>query len=113
MPVPGAGDAGWCELAHARRNFSSQHCVTVMAWPWRPRGVCVPMKVKLFCIFALLLAAASASAEEWKRDFTVGAHPQLRVQANDARIEVRGTGGNTISARVVTDGWRIVPVKCR
>jgi hypothetical protein len=67
------------------------------------------MKLKLFCMFAMLLAAASGSAEEWKRDFTVGAHPQLRVQANDARIEVRGTGGNTISARVVADGWRIGP----
>ncbi len=67
------------------------------------------MNLKLFCILAVMLAAVSVSAEEWKRDFTVGPHPQLRVQTNDARIEVRGAAGNTISARVVADGWRIGP----
>jgi DUF4097 and DUF4098 domain-containing protein YvlB len=67
------------------------------------------MKIKLFCLIGLLLITATASAEEWKRDFTVGAHPQLRVQTNDASIEVRGVSGNTISARVVTDGWHIGP----
>jgi DUF4097 and DUF4098 domain-containing protein YvlB len=65
--------------------------------------------MKLFCVIGLLLVASVASAEEWKRNFTVGAHPQLRVQTNDARIEVHGTAGNTISARVVADGWHIGP----
>jgi hypothetical protein len=67
------------------------------------------MKVKLFCLTVLLLAAASVSAEEWKRDFAVGAHPQLRVQTNDASIDVRGGVGNTISVRVVADGRHIGP----
>jgi DUF4097 and DUF4098 domain-containing protein YvlB len=67
------------------------------------------MKLKLYCLAILLLAAVSASAEEWKRDFTVAAHPQLRVQTNDARIEVHGVSGNTISARVIADGRHIGP----
>jgi DUF4097 and DUF4098 domain-containing protein YvlB len=67
------------------------------------------MKVKVFCVAAILLVALSASAEEWKRDFTVGAHPQLRVQTNDARIEVHGASGNVISAHVIAEGWRIGP----
>lgn len=67
------------------------------------------MKIKLLGLIGLLLIAASVSAEEWKRDFMVGAHPQLRVQTNDAPVEVRGVPGNTISVRVVTDGWHIGP----
>jgi len=67
------------------------------------------MRIKLFCLAILFLTASSLSAEEWKREFTVGAHPVLRVQTNDARIEVRGVPGNTISARVVAEGWHIGP----
>jgi DUF4097 and DUF4098 domain-containing protein YvlB len=67
------------------------------------------MKIKLLCLAGLLLVTAAASAEEWKRDFTVGAHPQLRIQTNDATVEVRGTVGNTISARIVSEGWHIGP----
>ena len=67
------------------------------------------MKIKLFCLTSLLLVAAAVSAEEWKRDFAVGAHPQLRVQTNDASIDVRGGAGNTISVRVVAEGRHIGP----
>jgi DUF4097 and DUF4098 domain-containing protein YvlB len=67
------------------------------------------MKIKLYCFVIFLLAAASLSAEEWKRDFTVGAHPQLRVQTNDAGVEVHGVPGNTISARVIAAGYTIGP----
>jgi len=67
------------------------------------------MKIKLFCLTALLFVAASVSAEEWKRDFTVSAHPQLRVQTNDASVEVHGVPGNTLSARVIAEGRHIGP----
>ncbi len=67
------------------------------------------MNMRVVCVLAFALVAISARAEEWKRDFTVGARPQLRVQTNDARVEVRGVVGNTISARVVTQGWQIGP----
>jgi len=71
------------------------------------------MKLKMVCVAALLLVAVAASAEEWKRDFTVGAHPQLRVQTNDAGVEVRGVAGGasggTIAVRVIAEGRRIGP----
>jgi len=67
------------------------------------------MKLKLTCLAILFFAASSLSAEEWKRDFGVGAHSQLRVQTNDARVEVHGVPGNTISAKVITEGWHIGP----
>lgn len=67
------------------------------------------MKIKVFCLAIFFLAASSLSAEEWKREFAVGAHPVLRVQTNGARIEVHGVPGNTISARVVAEGQRIGP----
>lgn len=67
------------------------------------------MKIKLFFLTVFLLVAASVFAEEWKREFTVGAHPQLRVQTNDASVEVHGVSGNSISARVVAEGRHIGP----
>jgi DUF4097 and DUF4098 domain-containing protein YvlB len=67
------------------------------------------MKIKLFCLAILFFATTALSAEEWTREFTVGAHPTLRVQTNDARIEVSGRPGNTVSARVITEGWHIGP----
>jgi DUF4097 and DUF4098 domain-containing protein YvlB len=67
------------------------------------------VKIKLLCLTAILLIAGSVSAEEWKREFTVGVHPQLRVQTNDASVEVHGVPGNTISARVIAEGRHIGP----
>ncbi len=67
------------------------------------------MKIKLLCLAVLFFATTALSAEEWKREFTVGAHPMLRVQTNDARIQVNGGPGSTVSARVIADGWHIGP----
>jgi hypothetical protein len=67
------------------------------------------MKIKLFCLAILFFATTALSAEEWKREFTVGAHPTLRVQSNNARVQVNGGAGNTVSARVIADGWHIGP----
>ena len=66
------------------------------------------MKIKLFYLTVLLLVTASVSAEEWKRDFAVGANPKLRVQTNDASIDIRSGIGNII-IRVVADGRHIGP----
>jgi DUF4097 and DUF4098 domain-containing protein YvlB len=65
--------------------------------------------MKVLCLAVVCLFAATLSAEEWKRDFTVGPHPSLRVQTNDARIEVHGRPGNTVSAHVVAEGYHIGP----
>jgi hypothetical protein len=49
----------------------------------------------------------SAFAEEWSKSYPVGNNPSLRVDTNDASIEVTGGAGNAIQARVVADGYKI------
>jgi hypothetical protein len=56
----------------------------------------------------VLILCAVAYGDEWKREYKVGAKPELKVDTNDARIEVR-RGGPTIQARVVTEGYQIGP----
>src|SRR5581483_232177 len=57
--------------------------------------------ILLLCFFALSL---SALAEEWTKSYQVGTNPSLRVDTNDASIEIRQGVSNTIAARVVTEG---------
>jgi Putative adhesin len=59
-------------------------------------------------LILVLLCCAAAFGDEWKREYKVGSNPELRVDTNDARIEVR-RGGPTIQARVVTEGYKIGP----
>lgn len=56
----------------------------------------------------LLVLCGIAYGDEWKREYNVGSNPELKVDTNDARIEVR-RGGPTIQARVVTEGYSIGP----
>ena len=56
---------------------------------------------------------APLAAEEWTKNFAVSGTPELRVQTNDARIEVTSWQRNQIAARVVTEGWRIADDKVR
>jgi hypothetical protein len=65
------------------------------------------MRRKSILLFVVLLCSF-AYADEWKREYKVGAKPELRVDTNDARIEVR-RGGPTIQVRVETDGYKIGP----
>jgi DUF4097 and DUF4098 domain-containing protein YvlB len=57
--------------------------------------------------------ATPLAAEEWAKTFKVSGPPELRVQTNDARIEVVSSQQNQISARVVTEGWRIADDEVR
>lgn len=59
-------------------------------------------------LLCVILLCGIAYADEWKHEYKVGAKPELRVDTNDARIEVR-RGGPTIQARVETDGYKIGP----
>jgi hypothetical protein len=59
-------------------------------------------------LLCVVLLCSIAYADEWKREYKVGAKPELRVDTNDARIEVR-RGGPTIQVRVETEGYRIGP----
>jgi len=56
---------------------------------------------------SLPLLALSAFAEEWSKSYSVGAKPSLRVDTNDAAIEITRGGSNTIAARVTTSGYPI------
>ncbi|MBI3667837.1 MAG: hypothetical protein HY236_16670, partial [Acidobacteria bacterium] len=59
--------------------------------------------------FFLLLAGIgpAAFAEEWNKTFTVSGRPELRVDTNDANVNVRAADVKQIEARVSTVGWRI------
>lgn len=56
---------------------------------------------------------APLAAEEWTKTFTVSGTPELRVQTNDARIDLTSWQRNEITARVVTEGWRIADDEVR
>ena len=64
-------------------------------------------KLILILAFCLPLLALAAIAEEWSKSFTVGATPALRVDTNDAAIEITRGSGSAIAARVTTNGYPI------
>ena len=59
-------------------------------------------------LISVLLLSVLAYADDWKKDYTVGANPELKVGTNDAGIEVR-RGGSKIEAFVHTEGYKIGP----
>jgi len=58
-------------------------------------------------VFLILALAVAAHADEWKKDFSVTGTPEVRVNSNDGEIQVTVGNQNTVSARVLTEGWRI------
>ncbi|HZD31034.1 MAG TPA: DUF4097 family beta strand repeat-containing protein [Candidatus Angelobacter sp.] len=64
-------------------------------------------KLILVLSLSLPLLALSALAEEWSKNYTVGAKPSLHVDTNDSAIEVSRGPGNTIAARITTAGYPI------
>lgn len=57
--------------------------------------------------FVIVMLAVAARADEWKKDFTVNGAPEVRVDSSDGNIEVTTGPQNAVSARVITEGWRI------
>lgn len=66
-------------------------------------------KLILVLLFSLPLLTFTAVAEEWSKNYTVGAKPSLRVDTNDAAIEVTRGAASTIAARVTTNGYPVGP----
>ncbi|MGB8770384.1 MAG: DUF4097 family beta strand repeat-containing protein [Candidatus Korobacteraceae bacterium] len=66
--------------------------------------------IVLLCISALSL---SAFAEEWTKTYQVGDKPSLRVDTNDASVEITRGASRTISARVIADGYTIGSIGVR
>ncbi len=64
---------------------------------------------RVFSIFllAVSLLALPALAEEWNKTYQVGGSPNLRVDTNDASIEISRGNGGAIVAKVVADGYTI------
>lgn len=63
-------------------------------------------KLILVLISCLPLLAASAFADDWAKTYKVGEKPSLHVDTNDAAIEVTRGAGNTIAARVLSEGYK-------
>jgi hypothetical protein len=56
----------------------------------------------------LVLGLASlAAAADWTKRFAVTDKPGLRVNANDASVEVRTGAAGAIEVRVIAEGWKI------
>lgn len=64
-------------------------------------------KLILVLAFSLPILALSAYAEEWSKSYSVGAKPQLRVDTNDAAVEITRGAGSTIAAHITTSGYPI------
>jgi len=62
----------------------------------------------LFGTLALVsLTAGLAAADDWNKTYQISARPDLRVEADDGSVTVRGCDQKTIEARVTTGGWKI------
>ncbi len=61
----------------------------------------------LLLLFCLSLFSLSALADDWTKSYQVGDKPSLRVDTNDASVEISRGVSRTISARVITDGYSI------
>src|SRR5579872_2041702 len=65
------------------------------------------------CIALLALSGSVAFAEEWTKTFAVPAEADLRIDVSDGAVTVRSWDRKEISARVVTQGWKIAPGEVR
>lgn len=57
----------------------------------------------------LPLVAGYALADEWNHTYQVGDKPNLRVETNDAAIEVSRGASRVVSVKIITDGISIGP----
>lgn len=53
--------------------------------------------------------AGVASADEWSKTYTVTGHANLNVSTGDGEVNMSGTDGKQIVAKVTTWGWKIGP----
>ena len=61
----------------------------------------------LFLLLCLSICSLSAFAEEWTKTYQVGDKATLRVDTNDASVEISRGASRTVSARIVTEGYSI------
>lgn len=64
-------------------------------------------KTFLIALLCLTVLGASAFAEEWIKTYQVGDKPSLRVDTNDAAVEVTRGVSHTVSVRVIATDYSI------
>lgn len=55
------------------------------------------------------MAVSIARADDWNKDFTVGAKPELRIDAKDGNVNISTWDKNQINVHVITEGYKIGP----
>lgn len=70
---------------------------------------CRVRRVILLAGLLFSLASLPASAGEWKKVFPVTGVPEIRVDSNDAAVEVRAADRKDVEMRVLTEGYEIGP----
>jgi hypothetical protein len=58
-------------------------------------------------LLVVLMTTLAASAEEWTKSYSVGAAPELEINADDANLSVKPGASGRINARVLTQGYAI------
>src|SRR5437667_86647 len=71
------------------------------------------LRLSALLLLAMLAISVSASADEWKKDYTSSGKPVIRVDANDADIRVNDWDRKDIAARIITEGYKIGPAAVR
>lgn len=64
------------------------------------------MRKPVLLLTAICLFALTAFAEEWTKTYQVGDKPSLRVDTNDAGVDITRGASRTISARVISEGYK-------
>ena len=64
-------------------------------------------KLIIVLFISLPLLTLTAFADDWSKNYTVGAKPSLRVDTNDCAIEITRGSGGTIAARISTENYKI------
>src|SRR5664279_3596662 len=64
-------------------------------------------KIVLVSLLLVSVFGLSAFAEEWNKTYQVGDKPNLRVDTNDASVEVTRGVSSTVSARIIDAGYRM------
>ena len=94
-------------LASKRAGFSAcffeQTGAGVRISFWRR----IVLKRSLFLLICVSLFSLSAFAEEWTKSYQVGDKPTLRVDTNDASVEISRGVSRTISVRITAEGYNI------
>ena len=66
------------------------------------------MRIRLLML-VLVSVAVAARADEWKKDYSLTGTPEVQVESGDGGIEVKSWERQSISARVITEGYQIGP----